>query len=1105
MAVAALCEASPLHATTNEFGIMLRYAGGGTNIDNGILATNAMLVDPTSLTVDGDGNLYFADLPEFGAYSVIRRVDAVTRQISTIAGTGTVGDTGDGGPATSANITVTGIALDSSGLNLYFSCGPYMRIRKVHLPSGIVSGVVGFPQVLGPIGLAMSSDDELFMADPAIGVLKLPAGSDTVMTVARLSWDGGVIESPSQVALDRHGNVFVLDTSIHGSGDTGIWRIDGSNHSNLTHVAGGGAGPGTSGHPTNAFFRRCFFMALDDHGGVYAAGAHRIWRADMITQTIASFAGDGIGGEFSGEGGPAQDAQFHFVTGIAMSKQGDVFIADGPATNRLILRVSRNLLVDDPASQIYLGSQTNVNGSVVVNGTTLTNLDACQLELLQGHLTISSNEHLASICASNLNTVTGNLTIVDNPNATQVDVGNPTAIHGDLSIQENGPGTVVDVGNPVIGGDLTIENNGDGTIVNVGDPESAGDLTIEGDLTIIGNDSQVAVNVGNPTPVGGNLTIQENGPGVLVNVGNVNAVDGNLTIENNGPGTIVDVNNVAEVGGSLTISNDSSVFIVNVNSLTNAGSNFTISANPNLTNVSVIALSSVGGDFTVSENHSLESIKADALATVGGGFTITDSTANTILFGELAETGGDLVLSNNPAADEICFTNLTRVGGRFLISRTGPAATLCFDRLTNVVSDFEISDATANTVLFSELETVGGNLTITDTTANTIVLGELDDVGGSVIVVENSEVGSLNLGNLESTTGDIVVTDNPGLGSLDLGGLIAVGGSIVVTEDPGLNTLDLASVVDVGGDIIVTGDTNLSNLVLGEVTVGGDIIVETSEQGTLDLSGAMAAGVVSITGEGATTISAQTGGKSTSVTFINGSAAMTAQLPDGTFDTNVSFTVAQLAPAALPDTGTTFSGTTVAVDAVAAYQFTFAVPTLNQDAALTFDIAVASLPDPPAFLAALNASRVTLAVAGDAPGSPLQLFDVCPANQPPVTDTCARITRLDANGLPLPPGSPVAPTTVRVEGVVGHFSTYAVVTFQPLGELTITGPVASDGAFSFSFASQAGTNYTVQFTDSLQPVNWQTLTNLSGTGALLPVTDEPLTNAQRFYRVQVVP
>ncbi|MCL4789613.1 MAG: hypothetical protein KJ070_22960 [Verrucomicrobia bacterium] len=356
--------------------------------------------------------------------------------------------------------------------------------------------------------------------------------------------------------------------------------------------------------------------------------------------------------------------------------------------------------------------------------------------------------------------------------------------------------------------------------------------------------------------------------------------------------------------------------------------------------------------------------------------------------------------------------------------------------MTNVFSDFEISDATANTVLFSELETVGGNLTITDTTANTIVFAELAEVGG-----------------------DVTITD-------------ATSNTILFSES---------------------------------TSVGGDVSVALSGPTTVDFSGVRSGGNVSIVADEVTAFSAQTGGKSTSVTFINGSAAMTAQLPDGTFDTNVSFTVAQLAPAALPDTGTTFSGTTVAVDAVAAYQFTFAVPTLHQDAALTFDIAVASLPDPPAFLAALNASRVTLAVAGDAPGSPLQLFDVCPANQPPVTDTCARITRLDANGLPLPPGSPAAPTTVRVEGVVGHFSTYAVVTFQPLGELTITGPEASDGAFSFSFASQAGTNYTVQFTDALQPVNWQTLTNLSGNGGLLQVSDAPLTNAQRFYRVQVAP
>jgi Ca2+-binding RTX toxin-like protein len=120
------------------------------------------------------------------------------------------------------------------------------------------------------------------------------------------------------------------------------------------------------------------------------------------------------------------------------------------------------------------------------------------------------------------------------------------------------------------------------------------------------------------------------------------------------------------------------------------------------------------------------------------------------------------------------------------------------------------------------------------------------------------------------------------------------------------------------------------------------------------------------------------------------------------------------------------------IDPLAAYQFSFAIPTLNQDATLTFEIDVAALSpqEQSDFLAALAAGNATVAVKNDAPGSVYQAFAVCGPGETPA-EGCVAITRLDADGNPLPEGSTETPAFVRFESVTGHFSTFAVVLVTP--------------------------------------------------------------------------
>ncbi|HUR99249.1 MAG TPA: carboxypeptidase-like regulatory domain-containing protein, partial [Pyrinomonadaceae bacterium] len=114
----------------------------------------------------------------------------------------------------------------------------------------------------------------------------------------------------------------------------------------------------------------------------------------------------------------------------------------------------------------------------------------------------------------------------------------------------------------------------------------------------------------------------------------------------------------------------------------------------------------------------------------------------------------------------------------------------------------------------------------------------------------------------------------------------------------------------------------------------------------------------------------------------------------------------------------------VSVDPVAAYQFTFGVPTLNQNASLTFDILLANLDAATrqALLDAVAIGQATLATRGDAAGSMYQAFPVCASGVPPTVGGCVSVELLDANGQP----TMGMATTARFSNVVGHFSTWAV-------------------------------------------------------------------------------
>ena len=364
-------------ATVSTYGIS-SYAGTGSVgfSGDGGAATSAQFSYPYAVAISNTGILYVVD-------QVNNRIRKVTAAgvISTIAGNGSVGNTGDGGAATAATLSSPqGVAVDATG-NVYIADYGNNRIRKIST-TGVISnfagsgiGLDGGPataaDVYRPSGVAVDASGNVYIAETGNNRVRKVNTSGIISTVAGTgvsgySGDGGSataakLSSPVGVAVDGAGNIYLADLGNH--------RIRKVTAGMISTVAGTGVAgfSGDGGLATAAAINTPYGMTIDASGDIYICdyGNFRVRRVSA-TGTISTIAGTG-NALYGGDGGLATAADFNRPTGIAVDASGNIYIAD--VNNQ---RVRKLAPCTTPVSGTISGPSTVIIGNSITLTTTGT-------------------------------------------------------------------------------------------------------------------------------------------------------------------------------------------------------------------------------------------------------------------------------------------------------------------------------------------------------------------------------------------------------------------------------------------------------------------------------------------------------------------------------------------------------------------------------------------------------------------------------------------------------------------------------------------------------------------------------------------------------------
>ncbi len=871
-----------------------------------------------------------------------------------------------------------------------------------------------------------------------------PAFANDVTTIAgnglaTFSGDGGpaiaaALSGPAGVAVAADGTVYIAD-----SGNLRIRRI--SPGGVISTIAGNGTygDGGDGGQATEAQLGGVEALALspaDDILYVADNGMNRVRQIDLGSGVITTFAGRGldyIGHD--GNGGPATAASIGIPLGIAADPAGNVYFTEFmycavrkvDIATHVITRVAGSGLVGDCGSDGDGGDALAAR----LNSPSGVATDAA------GNLFVVD---LATDTVRRIDAVTHIITTIAGGGATTPGFGDATSMDlGELQ------GIAIDDAN-----NLYVANHaqvfrvdldtgilsvfaGTGATGFSGDGGPALDATfsniwglgIGGAALFIADMQNNRIRAVVPPPPPDDLIIDLATSQAVLD--SLNAVAGSILMINVDGREYLVVPNATSVGLDVTITGNDQLLVIDLGALASAGGNITITGNLTLQSVDLSSLDTVGGSLTVTGNPALNVLLISGVTSIYGDLTVVGTAATVIDMSSLTTVSGSVDISGNTSATMIDMSALTTVSGSVDISGNTSATTVDMSTVTTVGGSVDISGNTSATMIdMSAATTVSGSVAISgNTSATTIDMSSATTVGGSVDISGNTSATMIDMSSLTTVSGPLDVTGNTAVTEVNMSSLTTVNGSVDISGNTAADIINMSGLTTVSGDITIFDNGDAMVDMSAGTDVSGSVIVETTGTGTFPMGDATVSGEIVIDAVGYTEISGTTPGGALDITATHLEAVMHLQVQAVTFVTPVSFTVNRVDPVGLvPESGLDGSGAPATIDPIAAYQFNFGVPTLNRDAAISFDIDLAQLDaaTQTAILNALAAGTATLVTKGDAVGSVFQAFPICSSGQTPTAGGCVRVESFDALGQP----TSGTPAIVRFSNIIGHFSTWAV-------------------------------------------------------------------------------
>jgi uncharacterized protein (TIGR03437 family) len=477
-------------------------------------ATQAMINRVDALAVDGNGNVYMADERN----NRVRKVDK-NGVITTFAGAGTPGFSGDGGPAAQAQLNApTGVCTDTAG-NVYINDISNFRVRKVS-PSGVITTVAGNGQgssvigttfgTLGDGGPATNASfsivircatdraGNLFVVDQGAHCVRKIDTGGTISTFAGhcvaasngYSGDGGpatsaVLNNPTALAFDAPGNLYIVDQSNHR-----IRRVDSSG--TIQTVAGSGSPTfsGDGGSATAAGIPYPGSVVVDPAGNLFIVDSVDNRIREVTGTTINTIAGTGAPA-FGGDNGPPLQAMLNSPFGITLDASGNLYIAD--SSNNRVRKISG----------VAAGSGPFISSAGVTNGASFqTGIAPGGIVTIFGSNLGASSGQVLTASGGTWSTSLSGITVTMDGAAVpvyrvlnlngqeQLSVQAPFSLNGKSTTQvavSNAAGTSPAVSVPVLGAQPGIfildgASNGavhaDGSIVTSANPASHGETVV---------------------------------------------------------------------------------------------------------------------------------------------------------------------------------------------------------------------------------------------------------------------------------------------------------------------------------------------------------------------------------------------------------------------------------------------------------------------------------------------------------------------------------------------------------------------------------------------------------------------------------------------------